>query len=59
MVQAWRETGRVENRSGKRAESYSGFDSGLYRILDAKWHFSKEKATLHDLQMTTFESKSP
>jgi hypothetical protein len=37
---------------------YSGFDSGLYRILDdAKWHFSQENATLHHLQMTTFESK--
>jgi hypothetical protein len=37
--------------------NYSGFDSGLYRILDAKWHFSQENATLHHLQMTTFESK--
>jgi hypothetical protein len=36
---------------------YSGFDSGLYRILDAKWHFSQENATLHHLQITTFESK--
>jgi hypothetical protein len=26
--------------------AYSGFDSGLYRILDAKWHFSQEKCHL-------------
>jgi hypothetical protein len=37
--------------------SYSGFDSALYRNLDAKWHFPQENATSHDLQMATCESK--
>jgi hypothetical protein len=36
---------------------YSGFDPALYRTLEAKWHFSQENATSHDLQMATFESK--
>jgi hypothetical protein len=39
------------------AESYSGFDSALYRRFEAKWHFSQENATSHDLQMATYESK--
>jgi hypothetical protein len=47
----------VPARLSANAVNYSGFDSGLYRILDAKWHFSQENATLHHLQMTTFESK--
>jgi hypothetical protein len=29
-----------------KTNHYSGFDSGLYRILDAKWHFSQEKCHL-------------
>src|SRR5208283_325058 len=37
--------------------SYSGFDSAPYRNLDAEWHFPQENATLHDLQMSTSESK--
>jgi len=36
---------------------YSGFDSALFRNLDAKWHFPQENATLLDLQMSTRESK--
>jgi len=36
---------------------YSGFNSALYRKVEAKWHFSQENATSHDLQMETFESK--
>ena len=36
---------------------YSIFDSALYRNLDAEWHFPQEKVTLHDLQMSTSESK--
>jgi hypothetical protein len=49
---------------------YSGFDSALYRKLDAKGHFSQpgpqrqvflagveENATSHDLQMATSQSK--
>ena len=36
---------------------YSGFDSALYRKLDAKWHFPQENATSHDLKMATCESK--
>jgi hypothetical protein len=35
----------------------SGFDSALYRKVEAKWHFSQENATSHDLQMATYESK--
>jgi hypothetical protein len=35
---------------------YSGFDSALYRKLDAKGHFSQENATSHDLKTTTCES---
>jgi hypothetical protein len=37
---------------------YSGFDSALYRKLDAKWHFSQENATLHDFKMATVKSKT-
>jgi hypothetical protein len=36
---------------------YSGFDSAVYRKLDAKGHFSQENATSHDLKMATCESK--
>jgi len=36
---------------------YSGFDSALYRKLEAKWHFYQENATSHELQMETCESK--
>jgi len=36
---------------------YSGFDSALYRRIEAKWHFSQENATSRDLQMATCESK--
>jgi hypothetical protein len=43
--------------AARRGGHYSGFDSSLYKILDAKWHFSQENATLRHLQMTTFESK--
>jgi len=39
------------------ANGYSGFDSALFRNLDAKWHFPQENATLLDLQMSTSESK--
>jgi len=37
--------------------AYSGFDSALFKNLDAKWHFPQENATLLDLQMSTRESK--
>jgi hypothetical protein len=50
----------LRNRGGPKensARDYSGFDSALYRILGAKWHFSQENATSHALQMATFESK--
>jgi hypothetical protein len=36
---------------------YSGFDSSLYRNVDAEWHFSQENATSHDLQIAALESK--
>jgi len=36
---------------------YSGFDSALYRIVDAQWHFPQENATGHDLPVSTRESK--
>jgi len=36
---------------------YSGFDSALFKNLDAKWHFPQENAALLDLQMSTRESK--
>jgi hypothetical protein len=49
---------------------YSGFDSALYRKLEAKWHFSQPgpqqqvfvagveiNATSHELQMARCESK--
>jgi len=39
------------------AGRYSGFDSALYRKLDAKWRFPQENATLHDLKVSTCESK--
>jgi len=38
-------------------DRYSGFDSALYRKLDAKWRFPQENATLHDLKVPTCESK--
>jgi hypothetical protein len=37
---------------------YSVFDSGAYRNHEAEWLFPQEKATLHDLQMATYESKT-
>ena len=37
--------------------NYSIFDSTLYKNLDAKWLFSQEKATLHDVAMSLGESK--
>jgi len=40
-----------------RKAGYSGFDSALYRKLDAKWRFPQENATLHDLKVSTCESK--
>jgi hypothetical protein len=36
---------------------YSGFDSALYRNVDAKGHFSQENALSHELQTATLESK--
>jgi len=39
------------------ARGYSGFDSALFKNLDAKWHFPQENATLLDLQMSTRKSK--
>jgi hypothetical protein len=36
---------------------YSGFDSALYRNVDAKGYFPQENATSHDLQMAALESK--
>jgi hypothetical protein len=39
------------------AIGYSGFDSALCRNLEAKWHFSQENATSHELQMARCESK--
>jgi len=44
----------VLQRQGGR---YSGFDSPLYRKLEAKWHFPQENAASHELQMETCESK--
>ncbi len=41
------------------AGPYSIFDSALNRNLKAKWLFPQEKATLHDLKMSTSESKMP
>jgi hypothetical protein len=38
---------------------YSGFDSALYRNLDAKGHFPQENDPSHDLKMATCESKPP
>jgi len=38
-------------------ESYSIFDSALYRNLKAEWLFPKEKATLYVLVMPICESK--
>jgi hypothetical protein len=38
-------------------DDYSGFDSALYRNVNAKWHFSQENATSHDLKIATLESK--
>jgi hypothetical protein len=58
--------GRIASRFGlfaviKLAEvmptRYSIFDSALYRNRDAEWLFPQEKATLHDLQTSTCESK--
>jgi len=37
---------------------YSVFDSALYRNLDTEWLFFKKKATLHNLQTPTHESKT-
>jgi hypothetical protein len=45
------------NRSALHWQSYSGFDSALYRKLDAEWHFSQDNATLHDFETATVESK--
>jgi hypothetical protein len=39
------------------ATRYSGFDSALYRYVDAKWHFHQENATSHDFQTAALESK--
>jgi hypothetical protein len=36
---------------------YSGFDSALYRNVDAKDHFSQENDPSHDLQRSALESK--
>jgi len=36
---------------------YSGFDSAVYRNLNAEWHFPQENDPLHDLNMATRESK--
>jgi len=44
---------RIEDKES----SYSGFDSAPYRKLDARWRFPQENATLHDLQVSTCESK--
>jgi hypothetical protein len=37
--------------------SYSGFDSALYRNVDAEWHFSQENAASYDLPIAALESK--
>jgi hypothetical protein len=39
------------------AADYSIFDSVLYRNLEARRLFPQEKAPLHDLKMSTSESK--
>jgi len=57
-------------RRTRRTIDYSGFDSALYRKLEAKWHFSQPgpqqqvfvagveiNATSHELQMARCESK--
>jgi hypothetical protein len=36
---------------------YSGFDSALYRNVNAKGHFSQENDPSHELQTATLESK--
>jgi hypothetical protein len=36
---------------------HSGFDSALYRNVNAEWHFSYENATSHEPQMAALESK--
>jgi len=41
----------------RAANRYSIFDSALYRNLEAEWPFPQEKATFHDVQMATSESK--
>jgi hypothetical protein len=64
---------KIQARGSLRFQSharYSGFDSALYKNVDAKGHFSQpgprrqvfvagveENATSHDLQIATLESK--
>jgi hypothetical protein len=47
----------LANSPSSRSESYSIFDSALYRIHAAEWLFPQGKATFHDLKMSTSESK--
>ena len=42
---------------GLNPVDYSGFDSALYRNVNAKWHFPQENATTHDPKMAALESK--
>jgi hypothetical protein len=49
----------TEEQESTRSRHYGGFDSALYRKLDAEWHLSQENATLHDFKMATVESKPP
>jgi hypothetical protein len=53
---AWAGEDEKDGECGPRAD-YSGFNSALYRKLDAEWHFSQENATLHDFKRATVESK--
>jgi hypothetical protein len=45
------------DHESKHLQRYSIFDSALYRNPEAEWLFPQEKATSHDLQMSTSESK--
>jgi hypothetical protein len=55
----WRAHTTYQSRALRLNEgnSYSIFDSALYRNRDAEWLFPQEKATLHDLKTSTCESK--
>ena len=53
----WIKSDRLQVKLHPSFSRYSCFDSGLYRNVDAMWHFSQENATSHDLQMAALESR--